>query len=79
MLGFSLFQDGDVGGGILPEGEEVFIGGERSDAGGMGIMLRWDFSFAAHLHAPITLTNLVSANLPSRGRAPGVIECLTIR
>ena len=67
------------GSAFVPEGEEVFIGGERSDAGSMGILLRWDFSFAAHLHAPITLSNLVSAKLPSRGRAPGVIECLTIR
>ena len=65
--------------GILRKGEEVFIGGEPSDAGGTGILLRWDFLFAAHLHAPITLSNLVSAKLPSRGRAPGVIECLTIR
>src|SRR3984885_13832494 len=31
------FQDGDVGVGILPEGEKILVGGERADAGGVGI------------------------------------------
>jgi hypothetical protein len=30
-------QDGDVGVGVLPEREEIFVGGERPDAGGVGI------------------------------------------
>jgi len=34
VLGFGLLEDGDVGVGVLPEGEEVFVGGERPDAGG---------------------------------------------
>ena len=34
-LGF--FQDGDVGVGILPESEKIFVGGERPGAGGVGI------------------------------------------
>ena len=36
---FSLcfFQDGDIGIGVFPEGEEVFVGGERAHAGGIGI------------------------------------------
>src|SRR5271165_2257036 len=34
-LGF--FQDGDVGVGIFPEAEELFVGGECPDAGGIGI------------------------------------------
>jgi hypothetical protein len=32
-----LLQDGDVGVGIFPEGEEILVGGERPDAGGVGI------------------------------------------
>jgi hypothetical protein len=31
------FQDGDVGVGILPEGEKSLVGGERPDAGGVRI------------------------------------------
>jgi hypothetical protein len=27
VLGLGLFQDGDVGVGVFPEGEEVFVGG----------------------------------------------------
>ncbi len=34
-LGF--FQDGDVGVGIFPESEEIFVGGERPGAGRVGI------------------------------------------
>jgi len=30
VLGFGLLQDGNVGVGVFPEGEEVFVGGERS-------------------------------------------------
>ena len=37
ILGFCLFQDGDVGIGIFPEGQKVFVGGERAYAGGIGI------------------------------------------
>jgi len=33
-LGF--LQDGDVGVGVLPESEKVFVGSERADAGGIG-------------------------------------------
>jgi len=29
VLGFGLLQDGDVGVGVFPEGEEVVVGGER--------------------------------------------------
>jgi len=29
ILGFRFFQDGDVGVGVFPEGEEFFVGGER--------------------------------------------------
>jgi len=32
-----LLQDGDVGVGVFPEGEEILVGGERTDAGGIGI------------------------------------------
>ena len=33
VLGFGLLEDGDVGVGIFPEREEVFVSGERPDAG----------------------------------------------
>src|SRR5208282_4374294 len=36
-LRFGLLQDGDVGVGVFPKGEEILVGGERADAGGIGI------------------------------------------
>lgn len=33
-----LFQHGDIGVGVFPEGEEVLIGGECSRAGGVGVI-----------------------------------------
>jgi hypothetical protein len=35
---FGVLQDGDVGVGVFPEREEVFISGERPDAGGIGLL-----------------------------------------
>jgi hypothetical protein len=37
VLRFGFFQDGDVGVCVFPESEEIFVGGERSDAGRIGI------------------------------------------
>src|SRR5258708_36946423 len=37
VLRFGFFQDEDVGVGVFPEGEELFVGGERPDAGGIGV------------------------------------------
>src|SRR5580700_9291177 len=37
VLGFGLLQDGDVWIGVLPEGEEVFVGSKRPNAGAIGI------------------------------------------
>jgi hypothetical protein len=37
ILGLGLLQDGDVGIGVFPEGEEIFVGGDRPDASGIGI------------------------------------------
>jgi hypothetical protein len=37
VLGFGLLQDGDVGVGVFPEREEIFVGGERPHAGSIGI------------------------------------------
>ena len=37
VLGFGLFQDGNVGVGVFPEGEEVFVSGECTNAGSIGI------------------------------------------
>jgi hypothetical protein len=31
-----LLEDGDVGVGVFPEGEEILVGGECPDAGGIG-------------------------------------------
>jgi hypothetical protein len=36
VLGLGFLEDGDVGVGVFPEGEEIFVGGERPDAGGIG-------------------------------------------
>src|SRR5438445_9823343 len=35
VLGFGFFQDGYVGISVLPEREEIFVGGECADAGGV--------------------------------------------
>jgi hypothetical protein len=32
-----LLQDGNIRVSVFPEGEEIFVGGERPDAGGIGI------------------------------------------
>jgi hypothetical protein len=37
VVGFGLLQDGDVRVGVFPEREEILVGGERPDAGGVGI------------------------------------------
>jgi hypothetical protein len=37
VLRFGLLQDGDVKVGVFPEGDEIFVGGQCPDAGGIGI------------------------------------------
>ncbi len=37
VLGFGLLVNGDVRVGVFPKGEEVFVGGEGADAGGVAI------------------------------------------
>ena len=37
VFGLGLFVYGDVGVGVVPQREEIFVGGERSDAGVIGI------------------------------------------
>ena len=37
ILRFRLFQDRNVGIGVFPEREEIFVGGKGPDAGGVGI------------------------------------------
>ena len=37
VFGFCFFQDRNIGIGVFPEGEEILVGGERPDAGGIGI------------------------------------------
>ncbi len=34
---FGFFKDGDVGVGVFPEAEEIFVRSEHPDAGGIGI------------------------------------------
>jgi hypothetical protein len=36
VLGRGLLQDGNLGIGLFPEGEEILVGGERPDAGSIG-------------------------------------------
>jgi hypothetical protein len=35
VFGFGLLQDGDVGVGVFPECEKIFVGGQRADAAGV--------------------------------------------
>jgi hypothetical protein len=37
VLRFGFFQDWDVGVGGIPEGEEIFVGGESASVGLIGI------------------------------------------
>jgi len=37
VLRLGLLQDGDVGVGVFPKREEIFVGGKPADAGGVGI------------------------------------------
>ncbi len=37
VLRFRFFQDGYVGVGVFPEGKEIFVRGERTDASSVGI------------------------------------------
>jgi len=39
VLCLGLLQDGDLGIGVFPEGEEIFVGGSRADAGGIAIRI----------------------------------------
>jgi hypothetical protein len=48
-----LLQDGDIGIGVFPEGEEIFVGGERTDA--EGTMRAIDQLSAAEIADLITL------------------------
>ena len=37
VFGFGSDENGNIGVGIFPEREEIFVGGECPDAGGIGI------------------------------------------
>jgi hypothetical protein len=37
VLGFCLLIEGDISVSVFPEGEEVFVGGQRSHASGIGV------------------------------------------
>src|SRR5579864_7834661 len=37
VLRFGFFQDGNVGVGVFPQRKKIFVGGERPNAGGIGI------------------------------------------
>jgi hypothetical protein len=49
VLGLGVLQDGDVGVGVCPEGEEIFVGGECPDAGGICIGIQSARAAAARL------------------------------
>ena len=51
-LRFGFLQDGDVGVGVFPEGEEIFVDGERPEAGTAWHPLRARFLTATHWHEP---------------------------
>jgi hypothetical protein len=57
VLRLGLFVDRDIGVGVFPEREEVFLGSERPDAGGIGIRslppVFGKLSTAKHWHAPL--------------------------
>ena len=38
---FGFLQDGDVRVGVFPRREEILVGGERPDAGGIGSSAQW--------------------------------------
>jgi hypothetical protein len=65
-LGF--FQDRDVGIGVLPEREEISVGSECPDAGGIGIALPTRFSTAMRWPEPLpdvpTLPSNSSRQMP---------------
>jgi hypothetical protein len=37
VLRLGFLQDWDVGVGVFPEGQEIFVRGKRTDAGGIGV------------------------------------------
>jgi hypothetical protein len=37
VLRFGFLQDGNVGVGVFPQRKKIFVGGERPNAGGIGI------------------------------------------
>ena len=37
VLGLGFFQDGDVGVGVFPQREKIFVGGKGANAGDIGI------------------------------------------
>jgi hypothetical protein len=45
VLRLGVLQDGGVGVSVFPEREEIFVGGERTDAGGIGIRTLRSFRF----------------------------------
>ena len=78
VLRLGLLQDGDVGVGIFPEGEEVFVGSERADAGGICIrsvcVSTSKHCHALRLDAP-TLLSTVPRTEPVRiNRAPLLVQ-----
>jgi hypothetical protein len=58
VLRLGVLQDGDVGVGVFPEREEILVGGERPDAGGIGLpalnikrIVRFAFTSLLHVRA----------------------------
>src|ERR1700757_818589 len=51
VLRFGFLQDGNVGVGVFPQREKIFVGGERSNAGGIGIRTLPLFLKSLRLHS----------------------------
>jgi hypothetical protein len=86
VLGFGFFQDGDVGVGVFPEGEGIFLSGERPDAGGIGLPalnIKRIVRFA--LHQPAACQGCLSFRRSCllrkyvRGVVPSIVRNMSIK
>jgi|ERR1035437_3730469 hypothetical protein len=73
VLGFGFFQDGDVGVGVFPEGEEIFVGGEGASAGEVGIRSLRDSRLE---RIPTRHAQMRQSSRPAVPNDPAVVENL---
>src|ERR1039458_2701772 len=73
VLGLGFLQDGDAGVGVFLEREEIFVGGERPDAGGIGVRsLPLPLKSSRSQGGPVGLLQLSSFTRAVRGGASGL-------